>query len=88
MKTRLVLVAAFLIGTAMPAAADPQQDFIIAKVNEQYQGLVRQVGNDKAKKAKLVSLRSQTIKKVQSKPGLGGRADAEAGMKKMQEVVQ
>ena len=85
----------FLIGLAVVTAATPdmavadlKQDFIIARINEQYQGFLRQAGGDAAKKAKLMAIRKQTIKKVQSKPGLGGHADAEAGVKQMQDVVK
>ena len=84
----------FLIGlafaSAVPdiAAADLKQDFIIARINEQYQGCLRLAGSDVAKKAKLAAIRKQTIRKVQSKPGLDGHADAEAGVRQMQAVVK
>jgi hypothetical protein len=87
-KFSFALAVALLLFPAAPAGADQYQDFIIGKLKEAYDAFVLQARGDSGKKAKLTNIYKTAVKVVQSKPGLGGRPDAEKARSDMAAVVK
>ncbi len=88
MIRRLTFTLALCLCATFPALADPGQDFIIEKVNQQYHALLRQVGSNSEKGKKIKAIYKRTIKVVQSQAGLKGRGDAEAGVREMMAIAR
>lgn len=84
---RLLVALIFILALTSTTQAGPEQDFIIGKLNEQYQGYRSRAGGDTTKRNLLRTVYSNASKQIARMPGLSGRTVAEAAIRKMSEIV-
>lgn len=85
MKFICAVVLVFSVVTT--ATAGEEQDYIISKLNQQYQGYRARVGTDTSKRNLLRTVYSNASKQISRMSGLSGRTVAEAAAQKMSDIV-